>query len=55
MDDMVVSDVVQEETSLPTEEVAINRSRRTALEVPFLATIVRKFWGGVMKISNHDD
>ena len=40
VDNMEVSDIVQEESSLPSQEVTVNSGCSTTLEVPFLAAVV---------------
>lgn len=55
MDDMEVSDIVEEEASLPAENGPVNGSGSATLEVPFLAAVVRHDRVGVMKISDHDE
>ena len=41
MDNVVVCDVVEEETALPSKEVSVDGCSRATLEVPFIATVVR--------------
>lgn len=52
---MEVSDIVEEETALPSEDIAINSGCSATLEVPFLTTVVREGWVGVVEIGDHDD
>ena len=55
MDDMEVSDVVEEEAALPSEERPVDGGSGTTLEVPFLATVVRESGVGVMEVGDHND
>lgn len=55
VDDMEVSDIVEEEATLPAEEVTVNGSSGTALEVPLFATIVRERRVGVVKVGDHNN
>lgn len=52
---MVMSDIMEEETSLPSQEVPVDGCGGTALEVPFLAAIVGHIRISVMEVSDHDD
>ena len=55
VDDVEVSDVVEEESSLPTENGSVNGSSSTTLEVPFLSAVVGHDGVGVVEVSNHDE
>lgn len=55
MNDMEMSDIMEEETALPSKNWSIDRGGRTPLEVPLLAAIVRHNRIRVMKVGNHDD
>lgn len=55
MNYVIVSNIVEEKASLPAEEVTVDCSCSTTLEIPFLATIMRKLWGGMVEVGNHDD
>lgn len=55
VDDMVMGDVVKEEAALPAQEVTIDGRSSTALEVPFLATIVRELRVSVVEIRDHNN
>ena len=55
MDDVEVSDIVEEEAALPSQEVPVNGGSGSTLEVPFLATVVRKCGVGVVEVCDHDD
>ena len=52
---MVVSDIVEEEASLPAKNITINSGDSTTLEVPFLAAIVGEEGIGVVEVGDHDD
>ena len=41
VDNVVVCDIVEEKTALPSKEVPIDGCSRSTLEVPFPATVVR--------------
>lgn len=55
MDDMEVGDVVQEESTLPSEEVAIDGRSSTPLEVPLAIAIVGKLHVGMVEVRDHDE
>lgn len=55
MDNMEVGDIVEEESSLPPQEVTINSCGRTSLEVPFLVPVMGKIWCRMVKVCDHDD
>ena len=40
MDNVVVCDIVEKKTALPSKEVPVDGCSRPTLEVPFLATVV---------------
>lgn len=42
MYDMIMSNVMEEETTLPSQKVSINCGSGAALKVPFFATIMRQ-------------
>ena len=54
MDNVIVCDVVEEETTLPSEERTVDRARCTTLETPFTLAVVRKALVGVMKLNIKD-
>ena len=41
MDDVIVRDIVEEETTLPAEEIPVDGTCCTSLEVPRLITVMR--------------
>lgn len=55
VDDVVVGDVVEEETSLPAEEVTVDGSGGTTLEGPFLLAVVGEHGVGVVEVGDHDE
>lgn len=55
MDDVVVGNVVKEEATHPTEEVAVHSRRRPALEVPLRLAVVRQLGVRVVQIRDHDE
>ena len=55
VDDMEVGNIVQEEASLPAEERPIAGRSCAALEVPFLAAVMRHDRVGVVEVSDHND
>lgn len=55
MDDMEMSNIVEEETALPSKEVTVDGSSSTALEVPLLAAVMGQSRVRVVKVSDHDD
>jgi len=55
MHNMVVCDIVQEETTLPAKKVPINGCRRTALKVPLSGAVVRQFGIGVLQVGDHSE
>ncbi len=55
MYDVIMSDIMKEETTLPSKKVSINCSSGTTLEVPLLAAIMRQDGIGMMQICDHDD
>ena len=52
---MVVGNVVKEEATHPTEEVAVHSRRRPALEVPLRLAVVRQLGVRVVQIRDHDE
>lgn len=42
MYDVIMSDIMKEETALPSKKVSINSGSGTPLEVPLLAAIMRQ-------------
>ena len=55
MDNMVVCNIVEEETTLPSKEVSIDGCSCSTLEVPFFSTIVGQQGISVVEVSDHDD
>lgn len=55
VNDVEVSDVVEEEAPLPAKDRPINSSGGTALEVPLLSAVVGHDGVGVVEISDHDE
>lgn len=55
MYDMIMSNVMKEKTTLPSQKVSINCSSGAALKVPFFATVMRQDGIRMMQISYHDD
>ena len=55
MDDVIVRDVVEEETTLPAEERPVDGSSSSALEVPFFSAVMRHDGVGMVEVSDHDD
>lgn len=55
MDHMVVSNIVQEEASLPTKERPVYRRSSATLVVPFLAAVVREVSVRVVQVGDHDE
>ena len=55
MDNVVVCDIVEEETALPSKKVPVDGCSRSALKVPFFATVVGQRRIGVVEVSDHDD
>jgi len=54
VDDVIMSYVVEKETSLPAEKRPVDCSSGTTLEIPLLAPVVRHNGVGVMQVSDHD-
>ena len=52
---MKVSDIVEEETTLPSQEISIDGSGGSALEVPFLSAVMRHDAVGVVEVGDHDN
>lgn len=52
--DVVVADVVEEETTCPTQQWAIHCCSSTSQEGPCIFTIMRNCGVGVMKKGKHD-
>jgi hypothetical protein len=52
---MVVSNIMEEETTLPSQEVPVDGRGSTALEVPLLAAVVWQIGISVVEVSDHDD
>jgi len=55
VDDVIVCDVVEEETTLPPKERSVDSARCTTLEAPFTLAVVRKALVGVMKVGDHNE
>jgi hypothetical protein len=55
VNDVVVGNIVQEETTLPAQEVPVNSACCAALVAPLLVAIMGKHGVGVMQISDHDE
>lgn len=55
MNDMEVSDMVEEEVALPAQEVPVHRGGGTTGEAPRVVAVVRKHGIRVMKIGNHHE
>jgi len=55
MDNMIMGDIVKEETTLPSEEVSIDCGGRASLKVPLLPSIMRENWVGMVQVSNHNN
>jgi hypothetical protein len=52
---VVVSNIVEKEPSLPSEEVAVDCTSGTALEIPLSLAVVRELRVGVMQIRDHNE
>ena len=55
MDDVIVRDIVEEETTLPAEEITVNSASSTTLVVPLILAVMREFGVGVVEVSDHDE
>jgi hypothetical protein len=55
VDDVVVGDIVQEETALPAQEIPVNSARCATLVAPLLVAIMGKQGVGVMQVGDHDE
>lgn len=55
MYDVIMSNVMKEKTTLPSQKVSINCSGGAPLKVPFFATVMRQDGIRMMQISYHDD
>jgi hypothetical protein len=55
VDDAKVSDIVEEEASLLTQEVPVGGSSGATLKVPFLTMVVGEHGVGAVQVSDHDD
>jgi len=55
MCDVIVRDVVQEESSLPSNEWTIDSRSSTTQESPSVVAEMRHRWIGVVKVGEHDD
>ena len=55
MNDMIMSNIMKEETPLPAQEVSIDSSSGPTLKVPGSAAIVRKDGIGVVEVGDHDN
>lgn len=52
---MVVRHVVQEKAAHPAKEVAVDRCRRTPLEIPLRLAVVRQRRVRVVEVRDHDE
>ncbi len=52
---MIMSNVVEEETTLPSKEGSINGSSGAALKIPLLSAVVRQGRIRMVEISDHDN
>jgi len=55
MDNMVMGDIMQEHSSLPSKEVPIDSSSSASLEGPFVFAIMGHLWISVMEVGDHDE
>jgi len=55
VNDVEVGNIVEEEATLPAQEVPVDGSSSSTLEVPFLAAVVGERGVSVMKVGDHDD
>ena len=55
VDNVIVSDIVEEETALPSEERPVNSGCGAALEIPFFSTIMGKLWVCMLQVGDHDN
>ena len=55
VNDVIVRNVMQEEPSLPSEEVAVHRTSRATLERPLFLTEVWELRIGVVEICDHNE
>ena len=55
VDDVIVCDVVEEETTLPSEERTVDGARCATLEAPFTLAVMRKALVGVMKLTDKEE
>ena len=55
VDDVIVGYIVEEEATLPAQEVPVDGCSSSALEVPFFTSVMRELRVGVVEIGNHDD
>jgi len=55
VDNVEVSDVVEEESSLPSKDRSVNGGSGTSLEVPFLSAVVGHDGVGVVQVGDHDE
>ena len=55
VNDVVVRDVMEEEAAHPSQEISVDRSSSTALEVPLFAAVVGHVRVGVVQVGDHDD
>ena len=55
MHDVIVRNVMEEETAHPPEEVTIDGGGGTTLVVPLALAVVREHRVGVVKVGDHDE
>lgn len=52
---MIVGNIMQEESTLPTQEISVHGGSGSALVIPLLSTIVGEEGISMMQIRDHDE
>lgn len=55
MDNVIVSDIMEEKTALPSEERPVDSGCGAALESPFFFAIMRKLWVCMLQVGDHNN
>lgn len=55
VDDVVMSDIVEEKSPLPAQKVSISRCSGSTLEVPLFLAIMWEMYIGVLEVGDHSD
>ena len=55
LDNVIVGDIMEEKTVLPSEERPVDSGCGAALEIPFLSAIMKKLWACMLQVGDHDN